>query len=170
MSATHGRSWYVIQTHPHAEAKALEHLRRQGFETYLPRYQKQRRHARRVETVAVALFPRYLFVAFDAATERWHSIRSTLGVARLLGSESGPISISDAIVDDIRRRESDAALALQRPASFVRGERIRLVDGVFSICTGFFEGLAEKDRVAVLLDMLGRRVRVIVDRMAVAAV
>jgi hypothetical protein len=36
--------WHVAQTHPHAEAKASLHLRRQGFEIYLPRYLKSRRH------------------------------------------------------------------------------------------------------------------------------
>ena len=33
--------------------------------TYLPRYLKRRRHARRVDIVAAPLFPRYLFVAID---------------------------------------------------------------------------------------------------------
>ncbi|MGH9550353.1 MAG: transcription termination/antitermination NusG family protein, partial [Terriglobales bacterium] len=49
--------WYVVQTHPYAETKAAAHLGRQGFETYLPRYVKRRRHARRVNTVAAPLFP-----------------------------------------------------------------------------------------------------------------
>jgi hypothetical protein len=31
-------SWYVVQTQPNAERKALVHLERQGFATYLPRY------------------------------------------------------------------------------------------------------------------------------------
>jgi transcriptional antiterminator RfaH len=38
--------WYVAQTQPNAEAKAVAHLNRQGFGTYLPRYLKRRRHAR----------------------------------------------------------------------------------------------------------------------------
>ena len=57
--------WFVAHTHPHAEAKATSHLNRQGFEIYFPRYLKRRRHARRIETVAAPLFPRYLFVAVD---------------------------------------------------------------------------------------------------------
>ena len=47
-------AWYVVQTQPHAETKASLHLVRQGFATYLPRYLKRRRHARRVDTVADA--------------------------------------------------------------------------------------------------------------------
>jgi transcriptional antiterminator RfaH len=40
--------WYVVQTHVHAETKAVLHLDRQGYATYLPRYLKRRRHARRI--------------------------------------------------------------------------------------------------------------------------
>ena len=45
------QSWYVVQTHAIAEMKASMHLGRQGFEVYLPRFLKRRRHARRVEIV-----------------------------------------------------------------------------------------------------------------------
>src|SRR5664279_3292931 len=82
VTATPSRLWYVAQTHVHAETKATLHLRRQGFDVYLPRYRKQRRHARRVDIVAAPLFPRYLFVSVDLATQRWRSIRSTVGITR----------------------------------------------------------------------------------------
>ena len=75
--------WYVVQTQPHAESKAARHLCRQGFQIYLPRYLKRRRHARRTETVPAPLFPRYMFVAVDIAVQRWRSIQSTIGVSRL---------------------------------------------------------------------------------------
>ncbi len=61
------QSWHVVQVHVHAEAKAQMHLARQGFETYLPRYLKRRRHARRTDTVAAPLYPSYLFVTFNPA-------------------------------------------------------------------------------------------------------
>jgi transcription antitermination factor NusG len=60
-----GPRWYVVQTQAGAEHKAVMHLARQGFKTYLPRYLKRRRHARRIDVVAVPLFPRYLFVEID---------------------------------------------------------------------------------------------------------
>jgi len=65
MSSSLSSRWYVVQTHSQAEAKACGHLQRQGFEIYLPKYLKRRRHARRTETVIAPLFPRYLFVAVD---------------------------------------------------------------------------------------------------------
>ena len=76
--------WYVAHTQPHAENKAAVHLGRQGFVTYLPRYLKRRRHARRVDVVSAPLFPRYLFVQIDTAVQRWRSIYSTFGVSQLV--------------------------------------------------------------------------------------
>jgi hypothetical protein len=90
MALTSGARWHVVKTHPRAETKAAEHLRRQGFGTYLPRYLKHRRHARRVETVPAPLFPCYLFVAVDIAVQRWRSIQSSIGVLHLVCSGNAP--------------------------------------------------------------------------------
>src|SRR5919197_1504940 len=97
--------WYVVQTHAHAEAKALGHLVRQEFTPYLPRYLKRRRHARRIETVAAPLFPRYLFVTIDMVCQRWRSIHSTIGVARLVSNGEGPIPGPGAGIGGIKARE-----------------------------------------------------------------
>src|SRR5665647_2699889 len=96
VTATPSRHWYVAQTHVHAESKATLHLGRQGFDVYLPRYLKQRRHARRVDTVAVPLFPRYLFVSVDMETQRWHAIRSTIGITKLIANGGVPASVPQA--------------------------------------------------------------------------
>ncbi len=67
-------AWHVVHTHIHAEAKAAAHLTRQGFDVYLPRYLRHRRHARKVETISAPLFPRYCFVHIDRMVQRWRSI------------------------------------------------------------------------------------------------
>jgi transcriptional antiterminator RfaH len=153
--------WYVVQTHVHAEAKAAAHLARQGYSIYLPRYIKRRRHARRVEMVAAPLFPRYLFVAVDELTQRWRSIQSTIGVAHLVRHGDVPALVPTEIVDELRGREDARGLIqLDLRPRFAPGDKIRVVDGVFSACLGLFEGMADNERVAILLDLLGRKVRV----------
>ncbi|HVV60634.1 MAG TPA: transcriptional activator RfaH [Pseudolabrys sp.] len=168
MSAS-GR-WYVVQTHAHAEHKALMHLMRQGFAAYLPRYLKRRRHARKVETVAAALFPRYLFVFVDLAAQQWRSIQSTAGVARLVCYGDQPASVPSAIVEQLKTREDERGFVqLPQRIPFAAGEKIYVRDGLFAACTGIFEGMGDRDRVAVLLDMLGRKVRVVLDADVVIA-
>src|SRR5512143_673906 len=102
-----GSRWYVAQSQPHAERKAVWHLNRQGFETYLPVYQKRRRHARRTETVLAPLFPRYIFVAVDLAAQRWLSIRSTVGVSNLVCNGDVPAAVPDGVIDALKHREDE---------------------------------------------------------------
>ena len=44
-----------------------------------------------------------------------------------------------------------------------------MLDGVFSDCLGLYDGIPDNQRVAVLLELLGRKVRVMLDVDAVAA-
>ena len=163
-------AWHVVQLHSHAETKAQLHLGRQGFTTYLPRYLKRRRHARRIDTVAAPLYPGYLFVNFDPAVHRWRSIHSTVGVTRLVCNGDAPAAIDRAVIAALQARE-DARGFIQfdsRPR-FTAGDRVRVSDGVFCDCLGLFEGMSDRERVAILLDLLGRKVRVVLDEGLVVA-
>jgi transcriptional antiterminator RfaH len=162
--------WHVVQTHVHAEAKAQLHLGRQGFETYLPRYLKRRRHARRTETVAAPLYPSYLFVTFNPAIHRWRSIQSTVGVTRLVCNGDMPATMDDAIVNGLKGRENaQGFIELARRPQFAAGDQVRVREGVFSDCLGLFESMGDRERVAILLDLLGRKVRVLLDEELVVA-
>lgn len=170
MTALPGSRWYVVQTRPHAERKAVAHLTRQGFEIYLPRYEKRRRHARRVENVTAPLFPSYLFVAFDVAVQRWRCIQSTIGVVQLVCNGDVPAIVPCRIVDELKTKEDERGLIrLDTRPCFTRGDKVRVVDGVFSSCLGLFDGMSGSERVAILLDLLGRKVRVAIDVEDVAA-
>jgi transcriptional antiterminator RfaH len=162
--------WYVVQTQPHAETKAMGHLIRQGFEAYLPRYLKRRRHARKVEMVAAPLFPRYLFVTVDLEAQRWRSIHSTTGVSRLVCNGDEPAPVPPDVVAALQGREDATGFVkLERRPQFAPGERVRVVDGIFADSLGLFEGMADRERVAILLDLLGRKVRILLDEGAVTA-
>ena len=43
------------------------------------------------------------------------------------------------------------------------GDKVRIVGGAFGDCYGLYEGLSAHERVAILLDLLGRKVRVVLD-------
>ena len=162
--------WYVVQTHTHGENKAAMHLERQGYGVYLPRYLRRRRHARRVDTVAAPLFPRYLFVSVDMATQRWRSIESTCGVSRLVCNGDEPAMIAQTVMEMLKRREDDNGfIALGQQPRFSVGAQVRVLDGVFADCLGLFDGMDDNARVSVLLDLLGRKVRVLLDDFSIAA-
>jgi transcriptional antiterminator RfaH len=164
MSCVRSSHWYVVQTHPHAEKKASWHLQRQAFETYYPRYLKKRRHARRIETVAAPLFPRYLFVAVDMTTQRWLAVRSTIGVTRLVCHGDNPAALPLDVLDALKRSEdANGFVQLDRRPRFLPGDKVSVLGGAFQDCCGLYEGMSSTDRVTILLDLLGRKVRVNLD-------
>jgi transcriptional antiterminator RfaH len=162
--------WYVAQTHIHAEVKASQHLGRQGFDVYLPRYLRTRRHARRVDSVAAPLFPRYLFVSIDLASQRWYSIQSTIGIAKLIRHGDLPVAVPNAIIEGLRCREdSNGYVQLEHRPRFTAGDKIRISDGAFCDCLGLYDSINGNDRSAILLDLLGRKVRVVLDNALIDA-
>jgi transcriptional antiterminator RfaH len=165
-----GPRWYVVQTQVNGEAKAAQNLARQGYEIYLPRYLKRRRHARKVDFTAKPLFPRYMFVAIDMATQRWRSIQSTFGVARLVSNGDDPATVPEGVLHALRAREDDNGFVrLDNKPTFAPGDKVRVLAGAFMDNAGLFNGLADHDRVSILLEMLGRKVRVLLDADMVAA-
>jgi transcriptional antiterminator RfaH len=158
-----GRQWYVVNTHPQGETRAELNLRRQGFNAYVPRYLRRRRHARREDTVARPLFPRYLFVALDLAKDRWRTIHSTFGVSHLVSAGDVPLAVCESVVDEIRAREGDNGFVkLGLPAGVALGSTVKLIDGIFAEYEGVIDRIADDCRVAILLELLGREVRVFV--------
>jgi transcriptional antiterminator RfaH len=163
------RRWYVVNTKRHQEARAELNLRRQGFRVWLPRFRKACRRARKLDTVIVPLFPSYMFVRLDSEAERWRSINSTLGVVRLLCNGDIPQAVPDGLIDDIMQRCDANGLVEPSPRRFAVGQALRVVAGPFADLQGICEGMSGRDRVILLLSILGREVRATVPSIGVAA-
>ena len=164
------KHWYVVSTQSRSEEKAAFHLRRQGFEVYLPRYLKRRSHARRIHWLPAPMFPGYLFINLDTKQDQWRPVRSTVGVTHLIGNGETPTSIPDGVVDDIRAREDERGLVrLNIEARFKKGDKVQVVHGTMVDHAGIFDCTDDKGRVFILLDLLGRAVRVRLPMEAVSA-
>jgi transcriptional antiterminator RfaH len=161
--------WFVVRTQPRAEEKAMRHLTNQGFVGYLPRYQRQVRHARRSKSVLRPLFPSYLFVHLDPDLCRWRSINGTIGVREILSNGVTPLPVHDRIIDEIKAREDETGFVkLARPA-FARGQVVRLLDGPLVDVSALFEEMRDENRAVLLVSLLGRKVRMQVMAADIAA-
>ncbi len=155
------KRWFVVRTHPNGEFKALAHILRQGFDGYLPRYIKRRRHARKTEDVQKPLFRGYVFVGRAPARARWRALNSTVGVSELICHSGQPAPVPDDVIDDIRRHEDESGyVILGEHAGLQKGDRVRITDGSLSDQIGIFDAPSDQQRVFLLLDLLGRQVRV----------
>ena len=156
-------SWYAVHTRPREEGVANEHLQRQGFETYWPRYIKRSSHARRVRDLAVSLFPRYLFARFDRGKNGWLAIRSTRGVLGLVSQGVEPVALSSRLIDDIRARENAAGfVVLSRQVDLKLNQRVHLASEAFKNHDLIFTEMKDRDRVTVLMALFGREFQVAV--------
>lgn len=165
MTISSNSAWYVAQTQIQSEAKASANLVQQGFEVYVPRYLRTVRHARRVNVVKAPLFPSYIFVRIDMETQRWRAINSTVGVKRLVGHEGTPARIATDVVEGLKQHEqADGFMSMMSPAvRFKAGDAVRILRGAFDSCRGIFQARTDNERVEILLEMLGRKVRVVTD-------
>jgi transcriptional antiterminator RfaH len=153
------KQWYAVYTKPHNEHIADEHLQRQGFEVFLPRYLKRRSHARKVEAVPAPLFPRYIFAAFDPAQPGWRAIRSTRGVIDIVRNGLDPAPVPSGILEEIRRRTDEHGyVVLAHRVDLKPGARFRIVSGPFAEYEAIFSAQKGEDRVVALLSLLGREV------------
>jgi transcriptional antiterminator RfaH len=159
--------WFLVHALPKSERKAQWHLCAQGFRTYLPQIEKTVRHARQLKTVRAALFPNYLFIVLDLTRDRWLSVRSTVGVARLFTrSDGGPVAVPEGIVEQLIAHTDGGLTRLD--SDIVTGQRVRILTGPFANFMGTLERLDAAGRVRVLLELMGTAVPVSLHRSALS--
>jgi transcriptional antiterminator RfaH len=153
--------WYVAYTQPGKENLAAGQLLAQGFKTYLPKYRKTIRHARKVKNIKVPLFPRYLFVKIDLDRSRWRAIDGTRGVSHLLTMGEKPSAIPSGIVEEIKSRESQEKLIELEPyIPYDPGDSLEVTAGALSCQVGNFIRVDTNQRIVMLLQLLGRELEV----------
>jgi transcriptional antiterminator RfaH len=149
--------WTVAQTEPNREAVAARNLAQAGYAIYLPRI--------KTDTRIAPLFPTYAFVRI---VDHWYSAMGTIGVVRLLLDADRPARVRDDIVAAIVAQERGGLVKL--PAAKPRlkpGDPVRVIRGNFLDHLGIYEGMSGKDRERILLELLGRKVRIDVPRNAI---
>jgi transcriptional antiterminator RfaH len=165
-SDSHFGRWYAVQCQPLRERLAAVNLAQQAFEVFLPLRKKTRRHARRIETVCVPFFPGYLFVALDLAHHQWRSVNGTFGVTRLVTQGDRPAPAPEGLVETLQTACTEPNVLEWRP-HLALGQPVRILAGPLAGLVGELHGMAEADRVRVLLRMMGGQFPVSLPRLDV---
>ena len=151
--------WAVVNTQAHREHIAVENLERQEFIPYCPLVKRRRSHARRVTDTLRPLFPGYVFVKINPGEGRWRLMLSTFGVRSVVRCGAEVSLLDDNFIQAIRARELDGVVA--RPESPYRvGQEVRMSGGSFDGLVGTIIALHERERLTVLMQMLGGAVKV----------
>ena len=152
--------WYLVHTKPKQEKCALENLRRQGYQCYLPIIPSEMLRQGGVVISDEPLFPRYLFIRLGqcGSAKSWAPIRSTRGVSRLVCFGTEPARVSEKLIELLKVQEASAQVEPKR--FFGAGERVRLTEAPFSGVEGVYQVADGERRVMVLIEILGRSVAV----------
>lgn len=138
---------HVIETVSLAENRVGSELMRLGSQVFIPTYEREIRHARRVEMRRLVLFPRYIF-SDCPDVGRIMRIRGVVGVLRRAGSQKLAIVPVD-LLKALRGPDVNTDVVIGDEAV---------------VMSGYWEGLrgvvkkTDAERVTLLFSLLGRDV------------
>ena len=151
------RNWYVVYSKPRKEEQVQLHLGLKGIETFFPRLQLPG-SASRGRSIT-PLFPNYLFVRVNLATESHYVIWSP-GVKRIVSFSDTPIPLEDSVVQFLRERASAQGI-IRAHSQLKPGQQVEIAGGPFDGFTGIIENPPNaQGRVKILLKFLSRQISV----------
>jgi transcriptional antiterminator RfaH len=167
-SAADNEQWYLVRTKQQKETLVESKLAGFVGRTFLPRLRTWRgRNGTLIETVT-PLFPCYLFASFELESTLY-KVLHTIGVAGVVCAGSTPSEVDCSIIEEISRRGENGVIELPRK-TFNTGEHVRLTNGPMEGFEGIFEHYRSgSQRVALLLNVVGAGVKVVVPATSVAA-
>ena len=159
MARTSDNLWFVAQLRPQGLLRAQAHLQRQNIVSFSPQIRTTTMRAGVQREGRKPLFPGYLFVSFDPATPGWSAINSTRGISRLIINDPRrPQPLPEALMSGLLARcGEDGLLSIQDDIGL--GDRIRVLSGPFANLVTTIETLSDPERIGVLIDLMGRKVK-----------
>ena len=121
-------NWYLLQTKPNAHNKACEHLKRQGFDVFLPLVIKTAKRNGKFLDFTAPLFPGYLFMETSIDPIPWNSINGTRGISKAVTFDGVYRPFNSHIIEDLQHRCNENGV-IQRLDYIAPGDRTKLNEG-----------------------------------------
>lgn len=149
--------WIVAKVEPKKEKFVAENIERQKHEYYLPRFRESGK--------TKLLFPGYIFCRVEGS---WRFLSGTFGVIYVISFGERPGVVPDDVIEGMKSQEGpDGFVILPKRDELPRlekGQSVVLLKGAFLGYIGIYDGQTARDRERVLLDLMGRKVVVRVNR------
>lgn len=159
-------AWYLLQTKPRQEFRALQQLQNQGYSCFLPTLQVEKFVRGKVEACIEPLFSRYLFIRLDTTNCNWSPIRSTRGVSKMVSFGGRFATLPDDYLDALRRTQCDEPQPLFEP-----GARVTITNGPLAGLEGIYQLPDGEARALVLIELMNQpqKLKLAVDTLRKAA-
>jgi len=120
---------------------------------------KHIRHARRAYDAARPLFPGYIFVEHQTASQYLRPVLGTYGVRSILRNGDGLALLPAGFVESLKARENDGIIS-KPETPFETGQIVKIAGGPFDGLVGQILEIRESDRILLLLDLLNQQTKV----------
>lgn len=152
--------WYALRSKPRKEDVVWRQVRTRGFETFFPRLRVNPVNPRSKKIKPY--FPGYLFVYADLEEVGLSVFRWMPHAIGLVSFGGEPAPVPENLIHAIRKRVEQIAEAGGEVLDGLKqGDVVRISDGPFRGYEAIFdERLPGKERVRVLLELLGSQRRV----------
>lgn len=165
MSNEFNMAWYCARTKPkHEHIASANVLRTLGLEVFNPRLRMERVTRRGLVRTIEPLFPCYIFVR--GFSDTLNEIRYVSGISTVVHFGSQIPVVPTQVIEELKQCFEDDALAVED--HIAPGSEVSIADGAFQ---GFqaivLKTMPARQRVQLLLDILGRQTLVEVDRKSV---
>ena len=157
-------AWYSARTKPKHEHIAAANLRKHlGLEVFSPRLRLEKLTRRGLVNVTEPLFPCYLFVRCVLA-EQLNDIQHSVGINKFVSFGGRIPQVADEIIIELQECFENEEI-IQVQSSLEPGDEVTVADGAFAGMNAYvLKSLPAKQRVQILLDILGRSTTVEVGR------
>ena len=164
------KQWYVIHTYAGSEDRVKAHLEQRIrsmnsediFEVMIPTEEEIEIREGRRRPITKKSFPGYILVQMRMNETSWKVVRNTPGVTGFIGSENGPVPLTEEEVETIVVRKETKAPRVKVEIS--KGEGVRIKDGPFADFVGVVDEISpDKGRAKVLVSFFGRETPVDLD-------
>lgn len=152
-------NWFLIQTKPNAHLVACEHLKRQGFDVFLPLLIKTSRTGSKFVNKTIPLFPSYLFMGTLKNEISWKSINSTRGVSKAVTLDNTYRTVNKQIIEGLKFRCNERGI-FQRFDDIFLGDNVKIENGPFAEFVCKVDKISADRRVWVLIDILQQQTRI----------
>jgi transcriptional antiterminator RfaH len=163
------KGWFLVQTKPQQETRALENLQQQGVNAFCPQVLVEKLSRGKRKVSKEVLFPNYLFVEFDQEAVSALSINYTRGVNRIVSFGNVPSQVPDQLISQLKERidQSDQNMITELPE---KGENLEVLDGPFRGLNAIFSQIDGDSRAIVLITILSQKVKAVLPLSSLARV
>ena len=149
--------WFLISTKPKKEFDVEKLFMKGGIKIYNPRY--------RYENRIKPFFSGYEFIYFDYPSQ-YKLVKYTRGVKTVLGNNEGPIPVTCEIIQEVKAREVNGLIELNKYGEVPRvGDEIEVVEGPMKGFRGIFKKeLSENERVMILISYISYQGQLIIEK------